>query len=161
MDATHPLQQRTCEKDPTIRAKMRLTMNLVQYVCILRMALTSDTPKPSSICAHETINNCVQYMQNNSRVPFGTFGGVSPMASVGKAHSCPPAQPPETKLQIRRELLFFWSSGMRAYRKRDCGCRHCSDRGSATPCCSGRTGTDQSGGRTPYCVWTCPVSNLV
>ena len=26
--------------------------------------------------------------------------GVSPMASVGKAHSCPLAQSPETKLQI-------------------------------------------------------------
>ena len=28
--------------------------------------------------------------------------GVSPMASVGKAHSCPPVQSPETKLPIRR-----------------------------------------------------------
>ena len=32
--------------------------------------------------------------------PSALWKGVSPMASVGKAHSCLPAQSPETKLQI-------------------------------------------------------------
>ena len=32
--------------------------------------------------------------------PSALSVGVSPMASVGKAHSCPPAQSPQTKLRI-------------------------------------------------------------
>ena len=32
--------------------------------------------------------------------PSALSKGASPMASVGKAHGCPPAQSPETKLRI-------------------------------------------------------------
>ena len=38
--------------------------------------------------------------KNNSRRPSAPSVGVSPMASVGTAHSCPHAQSPATKLQI-------------------------------------------------------------
>ena len=71
-------------------------MILVQYVCILRMAITSDTPTSSITYTHNAIKSCVRCMQNNSPGAVGTLDGVSPMASVGNAHSCPPAQSPET-----------------------------------------------------------------
>ena len=80
-----------------------------------RLYLENGTPKSSRTFAHEAIKNCVQCMQNNSRGP-----SAPSMASVGKAHSCPLAHWPETKLPL-------------------------SDRGSATQCCCGRTWADQAG----------------
>ena len=41
------------------------------------------------------------------RGPSAPSEGVSPMASVGKAHICPLAQAPVTKLQIRPYLVFL------------------------------------------------------
>ena len=61
------------------------------------MARTSD----SNTAAHEAaVKHCASCMRDNSREPSALSNGVSPMASVGKAHCCPPAQSPETKLQI-------------------------------------------------------------
>ena len=43
---------------------------------------------------------CSMHAKQQSEGASAPSVGVSPMASVGKAHTCPPAQSPETKLQI-------------------------------------------------------------
>ena len=65
---------------------------------------------------------------------------VSPMASVGQAHRCSPAQP-ETKLHIRRVSC---SSG-------DMECMPLDTQIVVA-------GTDDDA--IEVCVWTCPASNL-
>ena len=81
----HPLQQHTCEKDSTIRSKMRLSMNLVQYFCIFRMARLLDTPKFSNTCAQRIDQEKCSMFE--PRTVWGGRGlrhsvGMSPMASV-------------------------------------------------------------------------------
>ena len=82
--------------------KEKSSMNLEQYVCILRTAPTSDTPKSSNKC--KTRNNqevCSVHARQQSggfRCPQREY----PMASVGEAHSFLPTQSLVTKLQIRR-----------------------------------------------------------
>ena len=43
---------------------------------------------------------CSMHMRQQSREPSAHSKGASPTASVGEAHRYPPAQSPETKLQI-------------------------------------------------------------
>ena len=77
-------------------------MNLVQHFCILRLARTSGNPATRDHTKRSRIvfNAC----ETTVRVPSVPSVGVSPMASVGKAHSFPPAQSTETKWQLRQEL---------------------------------------------------------
>ena len=62
--------------------------------------LTSGTPKSSNTGAHEAIEKCAGCIRNNCGGLSAHSKGVSPMASVGKARSCPLAQSPGTKLHI-------------------------------------------------------------
>ena len=138
-------------------SKMRLSMNLVQYVCSLRMAPTSDRPIASNTCAHEAIKSCVRCMQKQQSRSLRSFPPslpeeVSPLASVGEAHSCPPAQ-----LQIRRVSCSSGEMGCMPSKHEivDADIDDEANEVQQSLCCCGRTWTDQAGDRTPCCIWTC------
>ena len=74
-------------------------MNPVQYVCILGMAPTLDTPKPSNLCAHKAIKSCVRCMQTTvgelSAPSVGSksdgergYGSQLPSCTLARDKSC-------------------------------------------------------------------------
>ena len=83
--------------------KMRSSLNLVQYVCIMRTAPTSDTPKIQQH-AHTHEQSGVDACKTTVGGPSAPADGGGPLAS--EVCNCLPAQSPATKLQIRRVSRF-------------------------------------------------------
>ena len=62
-------------------------MNLVQYVCILGMAQTSDSPEFSDMC--KRFKSCVQCMRGNSRGASGSLRGDRSDNELGSGSQVP------------------------------------------------------------------------
>ena len=145
--------------------KMRSSMNLVQYVWILRMAPTPDTPNIQQHLHTRSDQQLCSMQAQQQSAAFGLLGGSKSDGERGYGSQLFFffAQSPETKLHIRRELCSSGELECMPIENQivDAGIDDEAIDVRRPKCCCDRTWTDQTGDPTPCCAWPCPASDLV